>query len=62
MTTNEILTEIRQTRDDLARESGYDLNRLFDYVQQRERAVAALGVCFSAPAQDQHPELTVALR
>ena len=32
-----ILTEIRQTRDDLARETGYDLQQLFDYVRERER-------------------------
>ena len=30
MKLNTILTEIRQTRDDLARETGYDLQRLFN--------------------------------
>ena len=45
---NKILTEIRQTRDDLARETGYDLKRLFDYV--REREAAARGVKFVCPA------------
>lgn len=50
MKTNPILTEIRQTRDDLARETGYDLNRLFDYVREREREAAARGVKFVSPA------------
>lgn len=48
MKTNELLTEIRQTRDDLAHETGYDLKRLFDYV--RERETAARGVKFVSPA------------
>ena len=50
MKPNKILTEIRQTRDDLARETGYDLNRLFDYVREREREAAAHGVKFISPA------------
>jgi len=29
---NKILTEIRRTRDALAQETGYDLQRLFDYM------------------------------
>ena len=45
-----MLTEIRQTRDDLARESGYDLQRLFDYVREREREAATKGVKFVSPA------------
>ena len=49
MKTNTILTEIRQTRDDLARETGYDLQRLFDYVREREREAAARGVKFVSP-------------
>jgi hypothetical protein len=51
---NKILTEIRQTRDDLAQGSGYDLQRLFDYVRAREREAAARGVKFVAPPS---PEL-----
>ncbi len=47
---NKILTEIRQTRDDLAHETGYDLQRLFDYVREREREAAARGVKFVSPA------------
>ena len=50
MKPNNILTEIRQTRDDLARETGYDLKRLFDYVREREREAAARGVKFVSPA------------
>jgi hypothetical protein len=46
---NRILTEIRQTRDDLAHETGYDLQRLFDYVREREREAAARGVKFVSP-------------
>ena len=48
---NKILTEIRQTRDDLAREIGYSLQRLFDYVRECEREAAARGVKFVSPAQ-----------
>ena len=47
---NKILTEIRQTRDDLAHETGYDLKRLFNYVREREREAAARGVKFVSPA------------
>jgi hypothetical protein len=47
---NRILAEIRQTRDDLAHETGYDLRRLFDYVREREREAVARGVKFVFPA------------
>ena len=50
MKPNKILAEIRQTRDDLAHETGYDLKRLFDYVREREREAAARGVKFVSPA------------
>jgi len=50
MKTNPILAEIRQTRDELAHEAGYDLKRLFDYVRQREREAAARGVNFVSTA------------
>ncbi len=62
MEPNEILTEIRQTRDDLARETGYDLKRLFDYVREREREAALRGVKFVSPAKDEHEESTTILR
>ena len=61
MKPNKILTEIRQTRDDLARETGYDLQRLFDYVREREREAAARGVKFVSPAP-RETETTDALR
>ena len=61
MKTNAILNEIRQTRDDLARETGYDLQRLFDYIREREREAAARGVKFVSPAP-RETETTDALR
>ena len=61
MKLNKILTEIRQTRDDLARETGYDLKRLFDYVREREREAAARGVQFISPAPREN-EAACALR
>jgi len=51
MKPNPILTEIRQTRDDLAREHNYDLQRLFDYVREQERKAATHGVKFVSPAR-----------
>ena len=50
MKANDILAEIRQTRDTLAQDHGYDVRRLFDYVRQREREAAAHGVKFISPA------------
>ena len=61
MKTNPILTELRQTRDDLARETGYDLNRPFDYGREREREAATHGVKFVSPAP-RETETTYALR
>lgn len=49
MKPNKLLTEIRQTRDDLARETGYDLQQLFAYVREREREAAVRGVKFVSP-------------
>ncbi len=49
MKSNKLLTEIRQTRDDLARETGYDLQQLFAYVREREREAAVRGVKFVSP-------------
>lgn len=62
MKTNDILAEIRQTRDELARETGYDLQRLFDYVRQRERESAARGVKFVSFAEGEYAEPTAVLR
>jgi hypothetical protein len=58
---NNRLTEIRQTRDDLAHETGYGLQRLFDYVRERERTAAARGVKFVSPAP-REKETACALR
>jgi hypothetical protein len=58
---NKILTEIRQTRDDLAHETGYDLQRLFNYIREREREAAARGVKFVSPAP-REKETAYALR
>lgn len=49
MKPNKLLTEIRQTRDDLARETGYDLQQLFAYVREREHEAAVRGVKFVSP-------------
>ncbi len=46
MITDAILNEIRQTRDQLAQEAGYDLKRLFEYARKREREASANGVTF----------------
>lgn len=54
MKTNNIVAEIRRTRDGFAKETGYDLQRLFDYVRQREREAPARGVKFVSFAEDGH--------
>ena len=52
MKANPILKEIRQTRDQLAEESGLDLRRLFSAVREQERAALARGeTVLSAPSQ-----------
>lgn len=47
MKTNPILEEIRKTRDDLARETGYDLHKLFEYIRAEEEKARARGVKFA---------------
>jgi hypothetical protein len=37
MKPNPILSELRRTRENLARETHYDLQQLFDYVRNRDR-------------------------
>ena len=59
MKTNEILAEIRRTRDDLAEEAGYDLDRLFAYVRRREREAAARGVKFAPAPEPAEPSAVV---
>jgi hypothetical protein len=50
MEPNPILTEIRRTRDELARKSGHDVRKFMDYIREREREAAARGVKFVSPA------------
>ncbi len=50
MKENELLAEIHRVREDIARECGYDVNRLFDYIRKRERESASRGVKFVSPA------------
>jgi hypothetical protein len=50
MKPNPILAEIRRTREELARETNYNLQQLFDYVREREHEAAAHGVIFVSPA------------
>ncbi len=51
MEPNPILAEIRRTRDELARQSGYDVRKLMDRIREREREAVASGVKFVAPAK-----------
>ena len=47
MEPNPILTEIRRTRDELARKSGYDVRKFMDFIRKREREAAERGVKFA---------------
>ena len=38
MQANPILSEIRSTRDKIARESGYDVRQMMDRVREREKS------------------------
>lgn len=49
MEPNPILAEIRRTRDELARRSGYDVRKFMDFIRERERTSAARGVKFALP-------------
>jgi hypothetical protein len=51
MEPNPILTEIRHTRDELARKSGYDVRKFMDFIRERERDAAARGVKFAPRAK-----------
>ena len=46
MEPNPILAEIRHTRDELARKSGYNVRKFMDFIREREREAAARGVKF----------------
>ena len=56
MEPNPILTEIRRTRDELARKSGYDVRKFMDFIREREREAAARGVKFAPPAKSAKAE------
>jgi hypothetical protein len=47
MEPNPILTQIRRTRDELARKSGYDVRKFMDFIREREREAAARGGKFA---------------
>jgi hypothetical protein len=47
MKTNPILEEIRKTRDDLARDTGYDLQKLFEFIRGEEAKARVRGVKFA---------------
>ena len=51
MAPNPILTEIRHTRDELARKSGYDVRKFMDFIREREREALARGVKFAPPGK-----------
>ena len=51
MEPNPILTEIRRTRDELARKSGYDVRKFMDFIRERECEALARGVKFAPPAK-----------
>jgi hypothetical protein len=47
MELNPILAEIRGTRDELARKSGYNVQKFMDFIRAREREAVARGVKFA---------------
>jgi hypothetical protein len=47
MDPNPILVEIRSTRDELARKSGYDVRKFMDFIRAREREAVARGMKFA---------------
>lgn len=51
MEPNPILKEIRATREELARQSGYDVRKFMDFIRERERESAARGVTFAPVAK-----------
>ena len=61
MKENEILSEIHRVREEIARENGYDIHKIFDYIRERERAAVARGVKFVSPAP-REKETSFALR
>ena len=51
MQPNPILAEIRHTRDELARKSGYNVRKFMDFIREREREAAGRGVKFAPVAK-----------
>jgi len=51
MEPNPILSEIRRTRDELARKSGHDVRKFMDFIRECEREAASRGVKFAPPAK-----------
>ena len=56
MEENPIIAEIRRTRDELARESGYDVRKMMDLIRAREAEDAARGIKFVSPAKPISPK------
>jgi hypothetical protein len=56
VTQNPILAEIRHTRDELARKSGYDVRKMMNFIREREREAKARGVRYVSAAQRQDAE------
>jgi hypothetical protein len=59
---DEIMAELRQSKDKIARECGYDIDRLFDRLKKHEKALPAGRISkrrpvkpFSAPALAARP-------
>jgi len=50
MKDNPILREIRETREEIARENGYDIKRVFAFVRERERVIRILN---AMPSEEQ---------
>ncbi|MEQ1860777.1 MAG: hypothetical protein ABMA13_12655 [Chthoniobacteraceae bacterium] len=59
MKPNPILQEIRKTREDIARETGGDLNKLFEYVLAEEAKARARGVKFAPLPEPVEPSASV---
>lgn len=53
MKTNEILDEIHRVREEIARECGYDIHKLFEQMRQRTEKLKAEGwqVVYPAPRE-----------
>ena len=49
MQPNPILTEIRHTRDEMARAADYDVKKFMDTIRTREHTAATKGTVFARP-------------